>query len=389
MSNNSSGRIDVADALRGFAILGILLVHSVEHYNFFVFPPHDNQLLAFFNRLLSDSIFFVFAGKAYAIFALLFGFSFFIQDDNQLKKGYDFRLRFLWRLVILAVWGFINCMFYTGDVLVIFAVMGLLLAATARFSNKVVLTIAILLLSQPMEWLGIIYAAFNPDFTLGEKMFGVYYMQTIPVLTNGNLWETMVMGIKSGFLYCFLWWVEEGRIFQLGALFLFGMLLGRCRLFLDEPKHIKFWRYTLITGIVCYFPLNGLHALLPKFIESKVIVHLLDTILSCYTNFAFLGFLVSLFVLSYYKTSLRKLQTKLAPYGRMSLSMYLSQSVLGGFVFYNWGLGLSSVLSITASVAVGLLIFGLQYTFACWWLKSHKQGPLEYIWKRLTWLGHA
>jgi uncharacterized protein len=389
MSIHSSGRIDVADSLRGFAILGILLVHSVEHYNFFSFPPNDNQLLALFNTIFNNSIFFIFAGKAYAIFALLFGFSFFIQDDNQLKRGYDFRLRFLWRLVVLAGWGLINCMFYTGDVLVIFAIFGPLLAATARLSNKVVLGIAILLLSQPMEWLCLIYATFKPDFTLGEKMYGIYYSQTIPVLANGNLLETMVMGIKSGFLYCFLWWVEEGRIFQLGALFLFGMLIGRRRLFLEEPKNIKFWRYALIIGIVSYFPLNGLHAVLPRFIENKAIVHLLDTILSCYTNFAFLCFLVSLFVLSYYKTNLHKWQAKLAPYGRMSLSMYLSQSILGGFVFYNWGLGLSSVLSITASVGVALVIFGLQYTFACWWLKSHKQGPLEYIWKKLTWIGNS
>jgi uncharacterized protein len=303
-----------------------------------------------------------------------------------MKKGYDFRLRFLWRLLLLAGWGFINCMFYTGDVLVIFSVVGLLLAATARLSNKVVLGIAILLLLQPMEWSKIIYSVVNPDFTLGKKMFGFYYQQTIPVLTNGNLLETMVMGIKSGFLYCFLWWVEEGRIFQLGALFLFGMLIGRCRLFLDEPKNIKFWRYALIIGIVCYFPLKGLNTLLPNFIERKVIVHLLDVILSCYTNFAFLCFLIGLFVLSYYKTNLHKLQAKLAPYGRMSLSMYISQSILGGFVFYNWGLGASSKLSPTASIAVALMIFALQYSFARWWLKSHEQGPLEYIWKKLTWI---
>jgi uncharacterized protein len=262
----------------------------------------------------------------------------------------------------------------------------LLLAATARLSNKVVLGIAILLLLQPVEWCGLIYGIINPDFTLSERMFRVYYQQTVPVLTNGNLLETMVMGIKSGFLYCFLWWVEEGRIFQLGALFLFGMLIGRYRLFLDEPKNIKFWRYALSIGIICYFPLNGLHAVLPKFIESKAVVHLLGVILSCYTNFAFLSFLIGLFVLSYYKTNLRKLLAKLAPNGRMSLTMYISQSVLGGFVFYNWGLGASPKLTPTASIGVALVIFALQYSFAHWWLKSHKQGPLEYIWKKLTWI---
>lgn len=387
MMKNTSARVDVVDSLRGFAILGILLVHCLEHYNFFVFPPADNKLLLLSDTLLSSMISFIYSGKAYAIFALLFGFSFFIQYDNQAKKGYDLRPRFLWRLVLLAGWGFINCMFYTGDVLVVFSVIGVLLVATARLSNKVVLGIAVVLLLQPMEWVGIIGANINPDFTLGEKMCGYYYEQTVPVLANGNLLETMVMGIKSGFLFSFLWWFEEGRIFQVGALFLFGMLIGRCRLFLNEPQNIKFWRYALIIGIICYFPLKGLHTILPDFIENKLIVNQLNVILSCYTNFAFLCFLVGLFVISYYKTSLHKVQQKLAPYGRMSLSMYISQSVLGGFVFYNWGLGASHLLSATASIGVALVIFSIQYTFARWWLKSHKQGPLEYVWKKLMWIG--
>lgn len=387
MSKSISGRVDVVDSLRGFAIFGILLVHCLEHYNFFVFPSVDNNLLKLSDTILASSVSFIYSGKAYAIFALLFGFSFFIQDDNQTKRGNDFRPRFLWRLVLLAMWGFINCMFYTGDVLVLFSIVGLLLAATARLSNKIVFGIAVVLLLQPMEWIGIICANIDPEFTLSKKMFDVYYEQTVPVLTDGNLLETMVMGLKSGFLFSFLWWFEEGRIFQVGALFLFGMLIGRCRLFLNEPKNIKFWRYALIIGIVCYFPLKGLSEILPKFIESKAIIHLLGVILSCYTNFAFLCFLVGLFVLSYYKTSVHKLQAKFAPYGRMSLSMYISQSILGGFVFYSWGLGASHLLSPTASIGVGLVIFAIQYTFACWWLKSHKQGPLEYVWKKLTWIG--
>lgn len=388
-TNNAiaDSRIHVVDALRGFAVLGILLMHCLEHFNFFVFPQVDNEFLQLSDKLLANSVRFIFANKSYAIFSLLFGLTFFIQDNNQQKRGNDFRLRFLWRMLLLLIWGLINAMFYTGDVLGVFAVVSLLLLATARLSNKIVLIIAIALFLQPLQWIGIICANVNPDFILPKQYYGDYYMATVPALTNGNFLETMQVGVESGFLYSFLWWFEDGRVFQIAALFLFGMLIGRYRLFADTPQNIKFWRYAMVIGILSYFPLNGLYTMLPPFLENKAIIHLLDIILVCYTSFAFLCFLVGVFVLSYYKTSFKKVLSKLAPYGQMSLTMYITQSILGGFVFYNWGLNAAPDLSATASLGVGVVIFAIQYTFACWWLKSHKQGPLETVWKKITWIG--
>ena len=77
----------------------------------------------------------------------------------------------------------------------------------------------------------------------------------------------------------------------------------------------------------------------------------------------------------------------IAPYGRMSLTNYITQSIIGSMLFYNWGFGLHDNLGITASVAVGALLFVLQWAFCYWWMKSHAHGPLEYIWKKATWIG--
>ena len=86
-----NSRIDAADVLRGFAIAGIILIHFLEHMNFYSFPE-----LTKLDENVWDTIFFLFAGKMYAIFAMLFGLSFFIQHDNQAQKGEDFRPRFVW-----------------------------------------------------------------------------------------------------------------------------------------------------------------------------------------------------------------------------------------------------------------------------------------------------
>ena len=85
-------RIDVADVLRGLAVMGIIVLHSIEHFNFYSFPDTSTQSawLNFSDKAIWDGLFFMFGGKAYAVFALLFGFSFFIQDNNQRMRGNDF-----------------------------------------------------------------------------------------------------------------------------------------------------------------------------------------------------------------------------------------------------------------------------------------------------------
>ena len=91
-------RIDVADILRGIAIGGIVLIHFIEHLNFYLFPEPSSPFMATLNQNVWDTTFFLLAGKMYAIFSMLFGLSFFIQHDNQAQLGVDFRPRFLWRI---------------------------------------------------------------------------------------------------------------------------------------------------------------------------------------------------------------------------------------------------------------------------------------------------
>ena len=87
----ANGRILSVDALRGFAVMGIVLLHNIEHFNFYSFPETASPLLANLDQHLWDLLFFLFSGKAYAIFALLFGFTFYLQSHNCEKRGTDFR----------------------------------------------------------------------------------------------------------------------------------------------------------------------------------------------------------------------------------------------------------------------------------------------------------
>lgn len=381
-------RIDVADALRGFAIMGIFLLHCIEHFNFYSFPETNSPFLKFTDKMIWDSMFFTFGGKAYGIFALLFGFSFFIQDNNQLEKGNDFRLRFLWRLFLLFIWGNINAMFFTGEILVLYSIVGVLLIFVARLKTRTVLIIATILMLQPMEWGKLIYALFNPDYIPGKPLANYYFGNAYPVQETGTFLETVKMNLWDGQLASLTWAWENARFFQTPALFMFGMLIGRSGLFRYNEQNASFWIKVLVIGIICFFPLNGLVNLIPGFIENKAILRPLALIIKSLSNLAFMSFLVAIIILLYYKTVKgNKLLDKLRPYGKMTLTNYIMQSIIGSALFYNWGLGLHNKLGITYSFLLGIVLFLLQYSFSYWWMKNHKHGPLEYIWKKLTWIG--
>ena len=120
----TNARIDVADVLRGLAVMGIILLHSIEHFNFYSFPEEvPFEWMKFTDQAIWRGLFFTFSNKAYAVFALLFGFSFYIQDNNQQRRGKDFRLRFLWRLFILFMIGQFNAAFFTGEILTMYAIV--------------------------------------------------------------------------------------------------------------------------------------------------------------------------------------------------------------------------------------------------------------------------
>lgn len=100
---NNSSRIESVDALRGFAVMAIVLVHNLEHFIYPVYPTDAPAWLGTLDRIVLDGTFSLFAGKAYAIFALLFGLTFFLQNDRQKREGKDFGWIFLWRMLMLAV----------------------------------------------------------------------------------------------------------------------------------------------------------------------------------------------------------------------------------------------------------------------------------------------
>ena len=382
----SNNRIEIADVLRGFAVMGITLIHFIERFSLNSFPEETSNFLIFTDRVIWDSIFFTFSGKAYCIFALLFGFSFFIQDNSQKEKGKDFRGRFAWRLVLLFFIACINSTLFPGEILVLYALLGYVMIAVCRLSTRTIAVIAVILLLQPLEWGQIIYAVINPGYVINAEFDGPYWEIVNTVQKEGSFLEMCKTAIWTGNIANMGWMLLHGRVTQTAALFMVGMLIGRSNVFIYSEKNMKLWIKVFIAVTLAFFPIYGLMAVLPDFIDREALLVPSILILKSLSNIAFTGILFAGVILIYYLTRFKHVLHQLAPYGRMSLTNYLSQSLIGGFLFYNWGLGLYRHTGITACFLMGIGMFLIQFFFCRWWLRSHRQGPLEWLWKKATWI---
>ena len=386
-SDKPNSRIDVADILRGIAIAGIILIHFQEQMNFFLFPEPKNEFWASLNTGVWDTIFFLLAGKMYAIFAILFGLSFFIQHDNQAQKSIDFRPRFIWRMVLLMLFGIFDLLFYNGDILFLYAVCGLLVIPLIRASNKVIWIFIGLMLIQPVELVYLIKGIIDPSATPLYLGSGQYYGALIESQSTGTILDVAKAGLKYGLPANFLWAVENGRMTQNVLFFLIGIMLGRTRLFYNEGCNLKIWKKILVGSVIAFAILLPMYLYLPGLSKSICVSNSLTVAFNMWKNLAMMFFIVSGVTLLYYNTSAKSWLMKIAPYGKMSLTNYLTQSIFGALLFYNWGFGLFRHCGHTADFFIAIAFIALQFAFCTWWMKHHKRGPFEQLWCTATWFG--
>lgn len=386
---NDNKRNVAVDALRGFAVMGIMLLHNIEHFNFYSFPEPSSETVKALDTSLWDMMFFAFSGKTYAIFALLFGFTFYLQSRNAEKRGEDFKNRFMWRLLLLLGFGFINAAFFPGEILVLYALIGFVLVPVRHWNDKALFALAIFLMLQPVEWCKVIYSAFNPSENPQQMIFSLG--DVYPQLGGDSFWEMVKVNLVTGQLASLNWAWCYGRVFQTASLFMLGILLGRKGFFNASStealeKCRLFW-----TRVLCILlPVTLIMYYLKEFVYTQIEIEFmlssLKTILNSWYNLFFMLCIVSAFLLLYWCNN-GKLQKILAPYGRMSLTDYVSQSMVGSFLYFGYGLELHKVCGTTCSLLVGIVFLLIQVAFAHWWFRHYKRGPLETIWHKLTWIG--
>lgn len=368
-------RILLLDSLRGFALMGLFLVHMVEYFELYWYKPEQS--------IFNDITFFLFGGKAYAVFAMLFGVSFFILMNNNERRGIDFRVRFAWRLVILLLFGFLHGLIYGGDILIILAVTGFFLIPLYKLSSKWVLIISAVFLLHIPEWF-----YFNIYFENGMTQNPAHWALFGPVLNayaNGSFTELISTTLWGSQLAKWSFMLESGRLSTIFGISILGFYLGRIEFFREYSKYgSKLW---------CLFiSLLSVSILLTAFRAevTSVIPHSDDWLISGITGsyydmlYTFTGILF--FVLMFGLELPQKVMKLLAPAGKMSLTVYISQSLIFVPFFYGFGFGAYDFIGQTWSFFLGISLWVIQVGLASYWNNSYYYGPMEWLWRALTFL---
>lgn len=381
-------RINSIDALRGFALFGILMFHCMEHFDLMVVPELASPFWQRIDNIVYETVAFLFAGKAYAIFSLLFGLSFFMQMDSQAEKGNDFRLRFLWRLTILLILGYLNGLVYMGEFFVVYAILGVFLIPLFKVPTKWLSALVVLLLLQIPDVIGFISLlsgnAPNEPTSLVVYMDQLYE-ECAQIFIHGSLLDVLEFNMWKGQFAKLLWVFNNARYPQLIGLFIIGMLIGRYGIHKSEEKMIKYSRIVLPYSIAFFCFFYAIVLLLPYFGVEGFALRAGNTLFKSYANLGQMMVYISAFILLYYNTKARAGLDRIAPVGRMSVTNYMFQGLIGVPLFYGFGANLAMELSFLQCSIVGLIIYVIQILYSNWWMKQYYYGPVEWGWRVVTW----
>ena len=379
-------RIADVDALRGFALLGILQVNIMAFSSVMYGIPSSGTEQSFgFSDLVHLFISTIFEMKFYLLFSFLFGYSVTLQMQSALRAGDTFVPRFLRRQAGLWVIGLLHAvLLFHGDILSTYALLGVVLLLWRNSPDRALVKSAIWLIGiTAVLWASLGVLLWNypeqPD--------------TAQLLSEAQLAYTAYSGSFSSVIMQHL---NELKVMWLIllliqapcalAMFLLGFLAGKHQFLAQPDQYRPYLKPAIKAGLFIGLPASFITALTALLVAGTH-WEMLGLALSLATA-PLLTFGIIAIMLKFFSTE-RGLfwRDALAPAGRMALSNYLLQSLICGFIFYGYGLGLIDQTSAFTNVLIGLAIFAFQLVFSRWWMKHYYYGPLEWLLRALT-IGH-
>lgn len=387
-----SERYIILDALRGFALLGICLANYPE-FSLYTFQSSEiaaampsagvDRIVRFLQYMMVD-------GKFYTLFSLLFGMGFSIIISHAAQRGAGgFRL-FYRRMAVLLLIGFIHLMFiWSGDILMLYALMGMALPLFRNVSDRGLLCWAAAFVLLPIvvdtaaNLAGVSLSApavraqwhYCRMYGITEENFGYW-------LRDADTYKEVFQFLVQGALVRVQEFVDGNRYFKVMGLFILGFYIGRRRMYADLENHKRLLRKTAITGFTIGVPLSLVYA------WSAVNGHPLGTpmhdILYLVSVYPMGLAYMSALCLIYLRSRNGAFWRWMAAPGRMALTNYIGQSVIGMFLFYGIGMGLGASFGLTQTEVTALCVFVFQVLLSSLWLRYCQFGPLEWIWRMLN-----
>ena len=392
-----STRLPVLDVLRGLALAGIFVINLAQLSGFIYMSPADHAALptATLDRPIGLLLIWLGYGKFYSLFSLLFGIGFALQLDAATRNG-DHRLaRFRRRLLVLLAIGLVHLILvWPGDILVLYAIVGFLLIPFRRLSQRVLVVAAGLLLLAPVAQQALIVVsggALDPGAPLLE--IGGDHLEALgfdrdalpyPTLDRAGLAATIRFQLSGPwFRYADL--LTTGRLFKVLAMFLLGLWVGRSGLLRDLDGWSAWLRRVRRIGFAVGLPLSLAQAVLlfagPAPTSPLSILNALVYAL----GIAPLAIAYAAHVALLWRQPVWRVRLSvMIPAGRMALTNYLAQTAIGIALFYGVGLGWMGDVGPALWPVIAAVVLTVQAHASWWWLARHPFGPMEWIWRTLT-----
>jgi uncharacterized protein len=367
-----SERIELLDILRGFALLGMLIIHLSD------FTNHDHPT--------ANSITDLFlANKALSIFSMLFGMGFAVQMLKMQTTGRPFMFMYIRRMIILFLIGAANwCLVLgSGDVLTTYALYGLMLLLLSRMSTTTAVILAMLFVALNLGRAPII-RTINTAFDAPARRAAI-------VRKNGGV--SVTAQLKQA--------VKTGTYTEIVTL--------QARQFRNYKTDPAIWVGSIVVPTY-YFPMfllgfaavnGGLVAAIDarrrfvtRLMWSALVIGILTNPLP-YLNLkvnlpqwiTLLSFLLSGPSLAIFLVDGGLVSRLLRPLrwpGRMGLTNYVAHFAIVITIYYGFGFGLMNRISIYQAWGLAVVIFAAIWIWSYLWLSRFPYGPLEWLWRILT-----
>ncbi len=371
-------RIQLMDALRGFALLGILVVNigSLSRYEWL--PAHLQS-----STWLSDALLVLIDTKFITLFSLLFGAGFCVQLQRAEQRGVSFGKFYLGRMAVLFLLGCGHAyLLWFGDIVRHYALLGIALLAVGRLSTRAIFGLACVCIGilTPLVFIlnGVLAIETSPGQVDGLPL-AAFVFQTF---TQGSYPQILRANWIIDPLHNFAQDMPLALVSMFGKMLL-GVWLARIGFFRNPAAHESLLRQWLwwggtagVLGSVAFWAIRK--GWLP--VEEPWMLPLVFLVSACLVLHSL--FYVALFVKLYAGKPGAVLLRFLVPVGRMALSNYFGQTLLAFGLFY--GTGLVGKVGPAGLLGWAVVLFAVQVLLSRWWMSRYAFGPVEWVWRLLS-----
>ncbi|MFK8793734.1 DUF418 domain-containing protein [Planococcus plakortidis] len=369
-------RVDAIDLMRGFSLFGILLINMLAFHTPLTYIDPYKWFSGNMDQTIFTGLDIFVQASFYPLFSMLFGYGLMMQFLRAEHYGQPFMPIAVKRLLVLLAFGIVHAfLIWYGDILITYALMGFLLIGMLRLPPAWLLGLGVLLYTLPHVMFTVIMflaVMVDPNIYIGyqeaEQSVAAYQSGTFAEIFSRRLTDWYYVNNPFSFIILAV---------TILPLMMVGAAAAKLRMIEQTAAKKKTW---LVLGVVA-LTAGLLLKMTPYLFDKNYAFQYVQEIFG--GPLVAIGYAAIIALLSL-NVNFMKVLSPLVKAGRMSMTVYITQSIIATSIFYSFGLGLYGQVDLLTGTLIALGIFVLQLIFAELWFSKFNRGPIEMVWRRWT-----